>query len=129
MKPSIQTYLILTLTPYFLHAADMMTPAYYDGSLKKEADTFLAICQNIQLQHPLQNKAGDLISKHLYEGTRGGPHLHFEIRYYRPTDNGTEEFYGFRQSAPGAGDWPNGRWDPDHGYGFGPPASHGLEHL
>ena len=34
--------------------------------------------------------AGDLISKNLYSGTQGGPHLHFEIRYYRPSDDGTE---------------------------------------
>ena len=71
-------------------------------------------------------KAGDLISKNLWSGTRGGPHLHFEIRYYRPTDDGTEEFYGFRESTPGAGDWPNGFWDPEVGYGFGHPESHCL---
>ncbi len=69
---------------------------------------------------------GDLISKNLWSGTCGGPHLHFEIRYYRPADNGTEEFYGFRESVPGAGDWPYGKWDPDVGYGFGDPKSHGL---
>ena len=71
-------------------------------------------------------KAGDLISKNLYSETRGGPHLHFEIRYYRPDDDGTEEFYGIRGSVPGAGEWPNGYWDPDTGYGFGHPDSHGL---
>ncbi len=72
-------------------------------------------------------KAGDLLSKNLYSGTQGGPHLHFEIRYYRPNDDGTEEFYGFRGSVPGAGEWPNGFWDPDTGYGFGHPESHGLQ--
>jgi len=71
-------------------------------------------------------EAGDLLSKNLWSGTRGGPHLHFEIRYYRPGDSGTEEFYGFRKSEPGAGDWPLGNWDPDVGYGFGDPESHGL---
>ena len=71
-------------------------------------------------------KAGDLISKNLYADTRGGPHLHFEIRYYRPSDSGTEGFYGFRESVPGAGDWPYGRWNPDHGYGYGHPENHGL---
>jgi len=71
-------------------------------------------------------KAGDLLSKNLYSGTQGGPHLHFEVRYYRPNDDGTEEFYGFRGPAPGAGEWPNGFWDPDTGYGFGHPESHGL---
>jgi murein DD-endopeptidase MepM/ murein hydrolase activator NlpD len=71
-------------------------------------------------------KAGDLISRNLYADTRGGPHLHFEIRYYRPSDSGTEEFYGFRQAMPGAGDWPHGRWNPECGYGYGHPESHGL---
>ncbi len=71
-------------------------------------------------------KAGDLISKHLYADTRGGPHLHFEIRYYRPGDKGNEEFYGFRQKVPGAGDWPWGNWDPDVGFGYGHPANLGL---
>lgn len=72
-------------------------------------------------------QAGDLISKHLWSDTRGGPHLHFEIRYYRPGDDGTEEFYGFRQSQPGSKEWPYGKWDPDCGYGFGEPESHELE--
>jgi murein DD-endopeptidase MepM/ murein hydrolase activator NlpD len=71
-------------------------------------------------------KTGDLISKHLYEGTRGGPHLHFEIRYYRPADKGDEEFYGFRQKVPGAGDWPWGKWDPEIGFGYGHPANFSL---
>ncbi len=73
-----------------------------------------------------QVKAGDLISKNLWSGTRGSPHLHFEIRYYRPSDKGTEEFYGFRESVPGAGDWPYGKWNPNVGYGYGDPKSHGL---
>lgn len=79
-------------------------------------------------------RAGDLISKHLYSGTMGGPHLHFEIRYYRPNDEGTEEFYGFagprgggRWTVPGTGDWPYGMWMPDTGYGYGRPESHGLK--
>jgi len=71
-------------------------------------------------------QAGDLISKNLYSGTRGGPHLHFEIRYYRPEDSGTEEFYGFRESAPSVGEWPYGFWNPAIGYGYGHPESHGL---
>ena len=77
---------------------------------------------------------GDLISKHLYSGTLGGPHLHFEIRYYRPDDQGTEEFYGFafpgRSSPltePSAGGWSYGYWNPDVGYGFGFPKNHGLK--
>lgn len=72
-------------------------------------------------------KAGELISKHLWNGTRGGPHLHFEIRYYRPDDDGTEEFYSFRESVPGAGKWPYGFWSAEHGFGFGEPESHGLK--
>ena len=74
-----------------------------------------------------QVKAGDLISRHLWEGTMGGPHLHFEIRYYRPEDEGTEEFYGFMQKVPGAGDWPWGNWNPQVGYGYGDPANYGIK--
>jgi murein DD-endopeptidase MepM/ murein hydrolase activator NlpD len=73
-----------------------------------------------------QVKAGDLISKNLYAGTRGGPHLHFEIRYYRPADSGNEEFYGFRESVPSEGTWPYGFWNPEHGYGYANPINHGL---
>jgi murein DD-endopeptidase MepM/ murein hydrolase activator NlpD len=72
-------------------------------------------------------EAGELISKHLWSGTRGGPHLHFEIRYYRPGDDGTEEFYNFRESVPGIGKWPYGKWSLDHGFGFGEPESHDLK--
>jgi murein DD-endopeptidase MepM/ murein hydrolase activator NlpD len=78
-------------------------------------------------------RAGDLISQHLYSGTAGGPHLHFEIRYYRPTDSGDEEFYGFAGpkvdpglSEPSTGPWPHGIWNPNVGYGFGDPRNHGL---
>ena len=80
-----------------------------------------------------QVKKGDIISTHLYSGTVGGPHLHFEIRYYRPDEVGNETFYGF--SSPGspkltqssAGNWSYGVWDPNVGYGFGDPKSHGLD--
>lgn len=71
-------------------------------------------------------KAGTLISRNLWSGTKGGPHLHFEIRYYRPGDEGTEEFYSFRETLPGVGKYPYGFWNPDHGFGFGRPESHGL---
>ena len=37
---------------------------------------------------------GDLISTHFYAGTVGGPHLHFEARYYRSNDIGNESYYG-----------------------------------
>lgn len=38
---------------------------------------------------------GELISKNLYSGTAGGPHLHFEIKYYKNSDIGNEEFYSW----------------------------------
>ncbi len=78
-------------------------------------------------------QAGDLISQHLYSGTAGGPHLHFEIRYYRPTDIGDEEFYGFAGprsdpalTEPSVEPWPYGVWNPDIGYGFGDARNHGM---
>lgn len=74
-------------------------------------------------------KKGDLVSKNLYEGTKGGPHLHFEIRYYRFYDNGTETFYGASGgdlTQASAGDFTHGFWDTDVGYGFGNPENHGL---
>jgi len=79
-------------------------------------------------------KAGDLISQHLYADTVGGPHLHFEIRYYRPDDDGSEEFYGGSGgphasasfTEPSAGVWSYGFWDPDIGYGYADPRNHGV---
>ena len=223
----------LTLLLPALLCADMLTPGYYNGELKKETDVFLAACHAVKMHHPLENpkgktpdytvpffgtfgagkgpsrteqhhpatdlkveggetdvelfaahdgvlstvrdapkyrhyisitktitdadgnelgklvtlyghvdldldekdglelngkqvKSGELISKNLWSGTRGGPHLHFEIRYYRPDDSGTEEFYSFKQTQPGSKEWPYGKWDPDCGYGFGEPESHDL---
>lgn len=72
-------------------------------------------------------KKGDLISKHLYSGTVGGPHLHFEIRYYRASDAGDEDFYGGQvgdKTSPSAGSWSYGYWNPDIGYGYGHPFNH-----
>ena len=72
---------------------------------------------------------GTLISKHLYAETVGGPHLHFEVRYYRATDIGNETFYGGNVSdltQPSAGDWLYGYWNPLVGYGFGNPKNHEL---
>lgn len=77
-------------------------------------------------------EAGDLVSKNLYAGTMGGPHLHFEIRYYRPGEAGNEEFYNFVMGSsttytkPSAGSWLYGYWMPSTGYGFGDPRNHGL---
>ena len=56
-------------------------------------------------------KKGALISGNLYSGTMGGPHLHLEIRYYRPTDLGDEDFYGGPvgdKTSPSAGTWTYG---------------------
>jgi murein DD-endopeptidase MepM/ murein hydrolase activator NlpD len=77
---------------------------------------------------------GDLVSKHLYADTVGGPHLHLEIRYYRPGDAGDETFYGLPMpggdrelTEPSAGPWRYGVWHPTVGYGFGDPRNHGLK--
>lgn len=72
---------------------------------------------------------GTLISKNLYANTVGGPHLHFEVRYYRATDIGNEEFYGasnsiFTQASEGY--WQYGFWNPNVGYGFANPKNHEL---
>lgn len=72
-------------------------------------------------------KRGDLVSKHLYSGTVGGPHLHFEIRYYRSSDTGEEDFYGGNvggNTSPSAGSWMYGYWNPSVGYGFANPLNH-----
>jgi len=72
---------------------------------------------------------GTLISKNLYAETVGGPHLHFEVRYYRATDIGNETFYGGNVAGltqPSAGDWLYGYWNTTVGYGFGNPKNHEL---
>ena len=75
--------------------------------------------------------AGEVVSTNLYAGTVGGPHLHLELRYYRPDDSATEDFYGTKVGNPkftqaSAGGWILGHWDPNMGYGFGHPNNHGL---
>ncbi|MCK5741918.1 MAG: T9SS type A sorting domain-containing protein [Chlorobi bacterium] len=74
---------------------------------------------------------GDIVSKHLYSETVGGPHLHFEIRFYRPGENGDEEFYSWvgpqgsdKFTEKSEGPWSYGFWDPNLGYGYGNPANH-----
>lgn len=72
---------------------------------------------------------GDTISTHLYAGTAGSPHLHFEIRYYRNSDIGTESYYGKPNGFPtfmdpSTGPWSHGEWDPNFGYGFADPINH-----
>lgn len=86
----------------------------------------------IDLNNQYVNK-GDLISQNLYSETVGGPHLHFEIRYYRSSDSGLEEFYGvklpsnkFNLTLPSAGKWTYGYWNEDIGYGYADPGNHGL---
>ena len=86
----------------------------------------------IDLNNQYVNK-GDLISQNLYSETLGGPHLHFEIRYYRSSDSGLEEFYGvklasnkFNLTLPSAGKWTYGYWNENIGYGFADPSNHGL---
>ena len=74
---------------------------------------------------------GDIVSTHLYSGTMGGPHLHFEIRYYKTAETGTEIFYGYVGPAgsttltePSAGIWTYGFWNPDTAYGYANPINH-----
>jgi len=61
----------------------------------------------------------------------GGSHLHFEIRYYRNSDMGNEEFYSWQKSGVNtklsSGIWLYGYWNPNIGYGFGNPINHGVE--
>ena len=94
-------------------------------SLYAHIDLDLDSVDNILMDGKFVNQ-GDIISKHLYSGTLGGPHLHFEIRYYRPGETGSEEFYGWSGGSsaftePSAGSWSKGYWDPNIGYGFANP--------
>lgn len=72
-------------------------------------------------------KAGDLICSHLYSGTKGGPHLHYEIRFLDKEATGTEEFYGWSGSTStidtkSSGPWLYGYWDTNIGLGYGNPS-------
>jgi len=101
-------------------------------TLYAHVDLDLDEAESLNMNGKQVNK-GDVISRHLYSGTLGGPHLHFEIRYYRKTDAGDETFYGYGNpdlpelKEPSAGKWLYGVWNPDVGYGFGNPLSHGLD--
>jgi len=90
-------------------------------------DLNLDSLDNILLDGQIVSK-GDTISTHLYTGTLGGAHLHFEIRYYRVTDNGNEEYYYWQNSSPYtepcSGPWSYGYWDSNIGYGFAHPDNH-----
>lgn len=74
--------------------------------------------------------SGEVVSRNLYAGTVGGAHLHFEVRYYRPADAGTESFYGLGSNKAftekSAGGWSYGFWDPAAGYGYADTKNHGL---
>ena len=72
---------------------------------------------------------GDVVSRYLYSGTKGGPHLHFEIRYYRPDDKGDETFYGImgaELTEPSVFPWSYGYWNTEVGFGFGEAGNHGF---
>ncbi len=99
-------------------------------TLYAHIDLDLDSINNIIIDGQFVNK-GDIVSKHLYSGTMGGPHLHFEIRYYRAADIGDESFYGFvgpdgstTLTEPSAGIWSYGFWNPNIGYGFANPENH-----
>jgi hypothetical protein len=69
---------------------------------------------------------GDTVSKHLYAETAGSAHLHYEIRYYRNSEIGTEDYYGKPSgfpsfTDPSNGPWSHGEWNPNLGYGFADP--------
>jgi len=84
----------------------------------------------IQLNGLAINK-GDVVSKNLYSGTMGGPHLHFEIRFYKNSDIGNEDFYHFQNTgdytAQSSGIWSYGYWNTHVGYGYGDPINFGIE--
>jgi murein DD-endopeptidase MepM/ murein hydrolase activator NlpD len=86
--------------------------------------------QSVQLNGLHVNK-GDIVSKNLYSGTLGGPHLHFEIRFYRISEIGDEDFYNWQNTeeytTQSLGIWSYGYWNPDVGYGFGDPINQGIQ--
>ncbi|MCF6269965.1 MAG: T9SS type A sorting domain-containing protein [Melioribacteraceae bacterium] len=99
-------------------------------TLYAHIDLDLDSTDNILLNGQFVNK-GDLVSKNFYSDTRGGPHIQFEIRYYRTENIGNETFYGWigpggssTLTEPSEGIWSYGFWNPDTGYGFADPANH-----
>lgn len=99
-------------------------------TLYAHIDLDLDESQSIQLNGIYVNK-GDLISKNLYSDTRGGPHVHFEIRFYRNSEIGNEEFYNWQNNGDyttqSSGIWSYGYWKPSIGYGFGNPLNFEIE--
>lgn len=99
-------------------------------TLYAHIDLDLDESQSIQLNGLYVNK-GDLVSENLYSGTTGGPHLHFEIRFYRNFEIGNEDFYNWQNSGvyttESSGIWSYGYWDTGIGYGFVNPINLGIE--
>lgn len=86
--------------------------------------------QLIQLNGLSVNK-GDIISQNLYSGTMGGSHLHFEVRFYKNSEIGNEEFYHWQNNTvyttQSSGIWSYGYWNTAIGYGYGNPINLGIE--
>ncbi|AMC10317.1 hypothetical protein Lupro_03185 [Lutibacter profundi] len=100
-------------------------------TLYAHIDLDLDESQLIQLNGLYVNK-GDLVSENLYSGTMGGAHLHFEIRFYRNSEIGNEEFYSWKSNGvytvQSTGTlWFYGYWNSSIGYGFGNPINFGIE--
>ena len=99
-------------------------------SLYAHIDLDLDENQSLLLNGIYVNK-GDLISENLHSGTKGGPHLHFEIRFYKNSEIGNEDFYNWQNTGnyttQSAGIWSYGYWNPTIGYGFGNPQNFGIE--
>lgn len=99
-------------------------------SLYAHIDLDLDESESIQLNDLSVNK-GDVVSKNLYSGTVGGPHLHFEIRFYRTSEIGNEDFYNWQNNGDytklSSGSWSYGYWDPNVGYGFCNPINIEIE--
>ncbi len=75
-------------------------------------------------------KKGDLVSKNLYSSTMGGAHLHLEIRFYKTSEFGNEEFYSWENNNTftnlSSGIWNYGYWNTKKGLGFGNPINFGI---
>lgn len=99
-------------------------------SLYAHIDLDLDESESLQLDG-LPVNIGDLISGNLYSETMGGAHLHFELRFYRNSEIGNEDFYNWQNSGDyttlSSGIWSFGYWDSQVGYGFGNPMNFQIE--